>query len=465
MAGRDLMSKLFTPDRRFWIVGPTYDLGEKEFRVIWTDLIVKMGLGRDKRIKRAYNKKAGNMFLEFPWHTRLEVRSAEHPENLVGEALDHVIMSEAAKHKEETWERYIRPALADRRGGADFPTTPEGHNWYYKLWMLGKDSTFQDYASWRFPSWENSAIYPGGERDPEIELLKRTMSPDAFLQEIGADFSSFVGKIYPEWDVETFVGNVPFIPGLPNYMAIDWGYTNPAAFIEFQVTPDDRIRVWREHYKPYMTLNEHIAFMKSRDQPEGYHLDMAFADAADPEGAATVSEKLVGCLAMPEAKTNWRQGIDLVRSFMQLRETGRSLDEFGTPEEAPAFVVDFSCANTIHEFNNYRAKAPVKGMNVPEMGQKTQDHALDAIRYGIVHVFALGATSHLIDVEETPRTTQKPNPMTLSPLHPAQVISPTHRDALQLEQSYTPPTSDSVLALAGNEGGIFTRTTDFSGEF
>src|SRR3954469_14710548 len=205
MAGSDLEPKLFEPKKMFWIIGPTYDLAEKEFRVIWDDLIIGMKMGRDKRIKKAYNKKQGNMWIEFPWQTRLEVRSADHPENLVGEALDHAIMSEAAKHKLETWERFIRPALADKRGSADFPTTPEGFNWLYTQWMLGQDPDFPDYESWRFPSWDNSAVYPGGYDDPEIQLLLRTMRAEQFLQEIAADFSSFVGKIYPEWDITKHV--------------------------------------------------------------------------------------------------------------------------------------------------------------------------------------------------------------------------------------------------------------------
>jgi hypothetical protein len=98
MAARDLEPDLFTPDRRYWIVGPTYDLAEKEFRVIWNDLIIGMQMGRDKRIKKAFNKRSGEMFIEFPWQTRIECRSATHPETLVGERLDGAIMSEAAKH-------------------------------------------------------------------------------------------------------------------------------------------------------------------------------------------------------------------------------------------------------------------------------------------------------------------------------------------------------------------------------
>jgi len=411
MAGTDLEPKLFLPDRNYWIIGPTYDLGEKEFRVIWNDLIVNQGLGRDKRIKRAYNKKQGNMFIEFPWGTNLIVRSADHPENLVGEALDWVIMSEAAKHQEETWQRFIRPSLADRRGGADFPTTPEGYNWLYNEWMYGQDPNMPEYDSWKFPSWANSVVYPGGEEDPEIVLLKKTMSPESFMQEIGADFGSFTGKIFPEWDVSLNVRRHEFRPDWPNYMTIDWGYTNPAAWIEFQISPQDEIFVWREHYQAFWTVDKHIAYLKNgRTNPKGYHLDMAFADAADPEAVAKVSQSFVPCWADPRAKSGseeadggrsvsgWREGIDLIRSFLE-RETGE--DEFGGPIYEPAFFVDNDCINTIYEFNNYRAPEGHNGKNAPEGDNKSRNHATDAIRYGLMHKFKLGATYGLGDAMES----------------------------------------------------------------
>lgn len=406
MAARDLEPHLFMPKKMHWIVGPTYDLGEKEFRVIWDDLIVKLQLGRDKQVKKGYNKKQGTMFLEFPWKTRLEVRSADHPENLVGEALDRVIMSEAAKQKIETWERYVRPALADKRGTADFVTTPEGFNWLYNIWALGQnpDLLYKDFESWRFPSWSNTEVYPGGREDPEIKLMELTTAPEWFLQEIAADFASFVGKIFPEWDETIHVRAHRFRPEWPNYMAIDWGYANPLAAVEFQVSPQDTIHVWREHYRAYTTLEEHVRLLKAREQPEGYHLDMAFGDAADPEAATYVSQHLVPCYAPPEAKTNWRQGIDRVRGFMRCNRpmvtpAGIEVtDEYGAPKYEPAYFVDHSCVNHIREVNNYRAPNPVKGKNVPEMGQKVEDHTIDGMRYGLVCLYDLGAGAHLSDV-------------------------------------------------------------------
>ncbi len=408
MAGRDVEPYLLVNEKAYyWIVGPTYDLGEKEFRVIWDDLIIKMQLGRDKRVKKAYNKRSGEMFIELPWGSRIEVRSAQYPETLVGEGLSGAIISEAAKHRPDTWERFIRPALSDKRGWASFPTTPEGQNWYYLLWQLGRDTSQDNFASWRFPSWENTIVFPGGREDPEILLLEKTTTPEWFGQEIAADFTSFVGKIYGEWDEVIHVRRNHFNPNWANYITFDWGFVNPLAAIEFQIDPWDNIYIWREHYKPYTTLEDHINQIKERDQPAGYHIDMCFGDAADPEAAMVVSAKLAHCVAMPEAKTNWRQGVDLVKTFLKEYQIGE-IDEYGTPRSAPKLTVDPSCVNTIREFNNYRAAPGTAGRSPREIAQGIDDHAVDAIRYGLVHIFLLGCRSHLVEVWGPTLKTESP---------------------------------------------------------
>jgi hypothetical protein len=423
MAGRDCGAELFLPKRRYWIVGPTYDLAEKEFRVIWDDLIIGQKLGRDKRIKKAYSKRSGEMWIEFPWQTRIECRSADHPENLVGEKLHGAIMSEAAKHRKDTWERFIRPALADARGWATFPTTPEGFNWLYDLWSFGRSNNpaFKDYESWQFPSWDNPYIYPKGIHDEEIALIKATVLAAFFDQEIAAMFNAFVGKIYSEFNEIQHVVPHTFRPDWPNYIAFDWGFTNPLAAIEFQVDPGtDRVHIWREHYKGGLMLDDHIRLLKMREQPPGYHLDMAFGDAASPESVLKVSTTLVPCLADPRSKSGtakitheaqgrhtresgWREGVELVKKLLQPVQVGL-LDEYGTPLERTQLEIDPSCVNTIREFNNYRAPDNGRGdRNIREDARKFDDHALDAIRYAMMHIFKLGATtslSELYDIDE-----------------------------------------------------------------
>lgn len=402
MAARDLEPQLFLPKKRFWIVGPTYNLGEKEFRVVYDDLMVGQQLALDKRVKSAFNLRSGEMYIEFPWGTRLDVKSATHPESLVGDALHGMIMSEAAKHNVETWERYMRPALADYTGWATFPTTPEGHNWLYRLWLVGRDEETPEYASWRFPSWMNYHVYPGGREDPEIKLLEKTTTPEWFMQEIGADFASFVGKIYGEFDERVHVKNFEFRPEWSSYITFDWGFVNPFAAIEFQVDPQDNVYVWREHYKAYEQLGEHVRMMKARENPAGYHLDMGFGDAADPEATEYMSANFIPTVSEPEAKENWREGIDMVKKFLKEYHDGTSYDEWGRPITHPKLYVHPRCENFIREMAGYRAKDNISSA-VLESGKaggalRQDDHAMDAIRYGLVHIYKLGVTHKLRDV-------------------------------------------------------------------
>jgi hypothetical protein len=402
MTAKDIEPMLMVPNKRVWLVGNTYDLAEKEFRVIWDDMIIRLGFGQDKRVIKAYNRKQGNMFIKFPWNTIIECRSAERKETLVGDSLDLVVLCEAAKHLRETWERFLRPALSDRRGSAIFSTTPEGQNWVYELWQHGQNPRpeYVDYQSWSYPSWENDVIYPGGYDDPEIQLMRLTMSSDEFDQEIGASFTSFSGKIYAEFDENVHVKEHIFNPAWRNYVCMDFGFNNPFAAVEFQVDPQDRIYVWREYYKSGMRLEDHLDFMRSRKQPDGYRVDMCFGDAADPEAIETINVKFGPCVGDPLSKVNWREGIEQVKFFLKVQGEG--------DDGQPWLILDHSCKNGIREFNNY--KAPDTGRverNPREDAKKHDDHFLDALRYGIMHVFKLGYRvrfSDVMSVDELRRT-------------------------------------------------------------
>jgi hypothetical protein len=401
MAAHDRATELLKPKSLGWIIGPTYDGAAKEFRVMWDSLIVNMGLQNDKRVKKNFNIKQGDMYIEMPWGSRVECRSAAHPEHLVGEGLDWVILSEAAKQSEETWQKYIRPALSDKRGGADFVTTPEGKNWLYKLWLEGRGRK-AEYQSWRFPSWVNNEVYPGGKEDPEILLMKETTIEEWFLQEIAAEFTAVVGRIFGEFseDDHVLIENYKFNPDWPNYIAFDWGFANPLAAVEFQVSPRDEIYVWRVHYETYRTLEWHIETIKNRSNPEGYRLDTAFGDAADPEAVEYVSKHLVHCQANPDSKT-WLPGIRLMKRFMKLSHDGIAYDENGVPILRPRYWVDPSATEHINEIVGYKTRKDVNANEFNGAGVVAKgcpDHTIDAMRYALMHLYEVGVQHHLDEV-------------------------------------------------------------------
>jgi hypothetical protein len=304
MAAVEVTTALMDPTQKVmgWIIGPTYNLGEKEFRYVWEDM---RRLGILHRLKRkAFNLRTGEMFIEMPWGSKVEVKSAQYPDGLVGEGLDFAVFSEAAKHNRETWEKNVRPALADKRGWAVFPSTPEGFNWYYDLYMLGRQADKTEYESWNFPAWENPYVYPGGFDDPEIQSQLRGEDDPWFWQELGASFRSFVGKIYRDWDDELHIQHHEYRPDWPNYLFFDFGYAAPFVCLDVQISPSDEVFVWREWYKAGLPTYRHASELKKRAQPEGYRIRCGFGDSADP--GAVETQHRAGGRQPPGATTRTR---------------------------------------------------------------------------------------------------------------------------------------------------------------
>ena len=395
MAAAELLPGMFEKDARYWIVGPTYDLAEKEFRYLWEDIVINLGLGPHLK-RKAYNVRTGEMYMEMPWNTRVDVKSADHPDGLVGEGLDGLIVSEAAKQRSVVWEKYLRPALADRRGWAIFPSTPEGFNWYYDLYRRGIDDDHPDWESWNFPSWENPYVYPLGEEDPEILSQKRGEDDPWFWQEIGADFRSFVGKIYTEWKDDIHILNrYVYNPDWPNYLWFDFGFTNPFVALDVQISPSDEIYIWREHYLSGKAPFEHAQHLNARPQPDGYKITCGFGDSADPGAIESLSRSVCATYGNPDAKDITR-GIQEVKKFLATYKDENDV-------EKSHLYVHKACENTIFEFQNYRMKSTRSDENPKEDPKKWADHAMDAVRYGVMHLYVLGARYHLADVMELSR--------------------------------------------------------------
>lgn len=376
----------------YWIVGPKYTLGEKEFRIVYENIVKKLRLGG--KIKKSYNVQQGNMYIEMPWGSVLEVKSAERQDTLLGEGLSGVVMAEAARHTSDTWEQYIRPALADRRGWAIFASTPRGYNWYQGLWMLGQfREKYPHYESWRLPSWENPIVYPGGRDDAEIKELEDRVSPQFFAQEIGAEFTAFAGKIYDEFNTEVHVKHIEYNPLWTNVWALDYGWANPFCCYDVMIDPEDNFYIWREYQVSEKTSFEHANLLLNRsDNPELYHVDWGAGDPRGPDQANTVSI-LTGVqiysqdIGEGNAHESWTLGIEHVKRLLKIRPDGR-----------PKLFIDPSCEHLIRQMDQLRAPDPKEGKNAPEGQYKHDDHGPDAIRYLVGQYFESGAGSSLGDI-------------------------------------------------------------------
>ena len=120
----------------------------------------------------------------------ISLKGAENGDALRGVSLDFVVFDEVASVEESVWTEVIRPALADRQGGALFIGTPQGKsNWSYDLWRLGQDGV-DDWNSWQFTTKQG-----GWVTDEEIAAARRDMTERQFRQEFEATFESFEGRV------------------------------------------------------------------------------------------------------------------------------------------------------------------------------------------------------------------------------------------------------------------------------
>lgn len=362
----------------FWIVGPEYSDAEKEFRVLWSDM-QKLGMERYfDHPGTYYNPESGQMHLSmYGGKFQVHCKSAKYPNSLVGEALEGVILAEAAKLKPSIWHKYIRPMLADYRGWALFTSTPEGRNWFYDLYRMGQDPAFPDWFSVRMPSWSNDILFPMGREDPEIASMSAGMSQEKFNQEIGADFTEFVGRVFKDFDEEIHVGDFKYNPKWPVYAAIDYGWTNPFVWLLLQVDAFDNVYVIGEHYETNLTTEENVnEIVRKGLAPTG--LKYIFPDPASP-GDTAVVEKMLRVRGVTGTGGLIQDRLDLIRRWLKLKMDDREGNESGYL--APKLAFDRSCINLIREFSEYRYPENKREAeaNPHENPMKKDDHTPEAL--------------------------------------------------------------------------------------
>jgi hypothetical protein len=111
-------------------------------------------------------------------------KSADRPETLAGEGLCAVWLDEPAQMHEDVWERVLPPALIDRNGLAWFTGTPDGMNWYYRLFCEGQDPLNQEVQSWNRSSYDNAIENGGFLPKANIDAMAERLPWQARQQEI-----------------------------------------------------------------------------------------------------------------------------------------------------------------------------------------------------------------------------------------------------------------------------------------
>ena len=139
------------------------------------------------------HKHVNNMQFKLVNGSRISLKGADRPDTMRGVSLEYLVMDEYADMKPQVWEEVLRPALADRRGGALFIGTPKGRNHFYDLFLYADKGDDESYKAWHFTSYDNETL-----SNEEIDLAKKSMSSYAFRQEFLASFEALGSEIFKE---------------------------------------------------------------------------------------------------------------------------------------------------------------------------------------------------------------------------------------------------------------------------
>jgi len=183
-AYRVIQKALQKPDSVNWVIAPTFTAT----MLLWRKVIKFL----PEELIEEINRSESVIYLVNG--AEIWAKSAERPEGLRGEGLDFIVMDEAAFIKPDVWSYILRPALSDKKGGALIIGTPAGLNYYYDLFMRGipESETYDvEWSSFNCSSWDNPIL----DRK-ELEELKRTLPPMAYLQEIEAQFIDSTGIVF-----------------------------------------------------------------------------------------------------------------------------------------------------------------------------------------------------------------------------------------------------------------------------
>jgi len=239
---------------RSWWVAPTYKVANVGWRLA-TRLCLKIPGAIIRR---------GEKSIQFPDGGEFWVRSADNPDSLVGEGLDMVVIDECALIKEDAWIQSLRPALSDRKGKAIFISTPRGHNWFWRVWQRGNDSSFPTWKSWRFPTTDNPYI-----DDAEIEAARHDMPDRTFRQEYNAEFIDDAGGIFRMvTEAATAESQTQAIDGHQYIFGIDWAYSVDFTVVAVvNVTTRSLVHYDRFNGVDYTTQRGRIAGLAKRFKP------------------------------------------------------------------------------------------------------------------------------------------------------------------------------------------------------
>ena len=234
--------------------------------------------------------------------------------------------------------------------------------WSAQSWLKKRffdkpdDNTFVKTTTFRCNEWLDDA-------DKAIFENMRLNNPRRFRIEGDGEWGVAERLIYDKVEVREFdIEEVKKIAGIQSSFSLDFGFTDPNAFIACMVDSKDlKIYVFDEWYKTG-TTNQKIA-QQIKDM--GYGGQRVICDAAEPKSIAELQEAGINAEPSRKGKDSVNHGIQLLQNY--------------------TFIVHPKCKEFYKEISNY-CWAKDKDGKPTDKPDHEFSHGMDSIRYGVTKV-------------------------------------------------------------------------------
>jgi len=398
---------LLSGDRmpEYWLIGNSYTLTKPEFEYL--------GMIFDKLGLVDFQSKVvdpGKMFIglknskEFKGRdcAKIYTKSAEDPRTLAGYAPHGEIGCEFSQVDNETFLR-SDGRLSEKRGWMVMSGSFEGSvGWWADASKRWQSENIEGYKAYKFPSWENPIIYPGGRNDPEILRLESSMPKERFMERHGAEPCTPVGTVmegYFSNSIHVSIDKTYFDHDSEVFIAIDPGFAHACAIEAIQIR-EGKVLVIDEIYEMGLVTEDMITLFQKKDWAKNVKtgaIDQAgFQHRPEGSPVAEVWDKLTK-ISLNSNPYNTRDfklkdGVDVLKTYMKVNPVTNEPGIYVNPQCKGVLSEWGGCVNPITKRPDvWKYHVDIKtGIVRGDEPRKVHDDASKALMYWIVEYFGYG---------------------------------------------------------------------------
>lgn len=282
------------------------------------------------------------------------------------------------------WEQELRPSLMDLKGGAWFPSSPNGHNYFKELFDKGQDPEQFEWASWQIPTYANPLLDPA-----EIESMRNELSELSFQQEVEAKFVTMAGQCFKDFQRGRHLARHIYDERLgPVYLGVDFGYRT-FAWVALQRDSQGTLRIFA--CAEWKNIDTESAGRRIADLPWASGIGLI---GCDPAGDAVNLQTGIGDVQVlraifPNAKVSFSTAP--THRSPEWR-AARIRDLLWSAAKTRRLTVDPVCASVIKmlEASVYPKIRPGSGEKQEPVKDGVVDHIRDALGFIIVNLMFKG---------------------------------------------------------------------------